>query len=251
MEVFWRLVLGHLLGDFTFQTNRIAKWKRENFWGILYHVFFHLITYIFLLILPPIDELISGEKFLGWGFYLNILWINTKIISLNGWSCVFLIFIIHIFEDTWRIWNVEKLGISDSTLNFLWDQFIHIIIIFIFFPMLQSVEITLLPEKIILIGIFFVIITHFSAILIFFLEKDFFKKDFPNTFEKYLPMSERVVLFLFFFIPKFFIIGVVLLISLQIFIHSKLKFSNPSRFNLITGDILTILIGLISRNILF
>ena len=39
MDIFWRLVLAHLLADFTFQTDFIAKWKRESIFGGLIHSF--------------------------------------------------------------------------------------------------------------------------------------------------------------------------------------------------------------------
>ena len=37
LTIFWRLVLAHLLADFSLQTNRLAAWKRQSPLGTLVH----------------------------------------------------------------------------------------------------------------------------------------------------------------------------------------------------------------------
>ena len=46
MVIFWRLLLGHLLADFTFQSNFINAWKRKSIWGMLGHCAMHPIAYV-------------------------------------------------------------------------------------------------------------------------------------------------------------------------------------------------------------
>ena len=48
MDIFWRLMLGHFLADFTFQVNAIAAWKRTSHWGLLLHCLMHPLFYIVL-----------------------------------------------------------------------------------------------------------------------------------------------------------------------------------------------------------
>ena len=49
MEIFWRLVLGHLIGDFTLQTNYIAAWKRRSVLGMVVHCGIHPVIYAVFL----------------------------------------------------------------------------------------------------------------------------------------------------------------------------------------------------------
>ena len=51
MDIFWRLMFGHLLADFTFQTNFINRWKRTSFYGLLFHCLMHPF-FMSLFILP-------------------------------------------------------------------------------------------------------------------------------------------------------------------------------------------------------
>ena len=74
MAVFWRLILAHFIADFTFQTNKVASWKRESRTGMLVHILTHpVVAYAFT-----------------WP-YLSLTWVDTRWIQLNGWVCVALI----------------------------------------------------------------------------------------------------------------------------------------------------------------
>src|SRR4051812_43217922 len=115
MIIFWRLVLAHILGDFTLQFNAIAHWKRHSKWGMAVHVLTH--------------PIVSGA--LTWPF-LGRVWIETRWLHLPGWLCVLLIGFFHYLEDEWRVWSIQKTGAPDSTVFFFWDQAVHLAVILAF-----------------------------------------------------------------------------------------------------------------------
>ena len=85
MEIFFRLILGHLLADFTFQTNYIAEGKRRKLSILILHVLIHPVCYLFLLF--P---------------YLNQVWVTWGGVPLNGWGCIAIITVLHFIEDYFK-----------------------------------------------------------------------------------------------------------------------------------------------------
>lgn len=185
MLIFWRLLLGHLLADFTFQTNFINHWKRTSFLGMLVHCATHPLCYIVLT----------------WP-YLRDIWISTPVFQLEGWACILIVFVVHFIEDEWRVFTIFKHNVPDNTLYFLWDQIIHYAVIFAVIPVgLNGSAAGLFPEHWPVLGCLFVVATHAATIMIYFIEKDFYGIDFPDFEGKYLGMAERLVLALLFLIP--------------------------------------------------
>lgn len=214
MEIFWRLILGHLVADFTLQTNYIAAWKRRNLWGLLAHCAIHPIVYALLL----------------WN-YLGRVWVEAGPFRLTGCACVLLIFLAHLAEDQWRIWSVTAHNAPDNTVFYLWDQVIHYSIIFAFSPVIDGTKTALgflsfpavagvvsaaeassfglwqrfltvvQPEPWVFAAILLVAVTHFTTVTVYFIEKDLYGADFPETKEKYLGMAERAVLTAGFLLP--------------------------------------------------
>lgn len=180
MEVFWRLLFGHLLADFTLQSNAIAAWKRRNIWGMLFHVTIHPVLYVALT----------------WP-YINDVWVRFGWVELNGWSCVLLTYVLHLFEDEWRIWSVLKRGAPDNAVLYFWDQIIHAVVLLAIFPPREKVMESLWP----VLGCLFVVVTHFGTVSIYFIEKDFFGKDYPRTSEKYTAMFGRLLVSLALILP--------------------------------------------------
>lgn len=185
MDIFWRLLFGHFLADFTFQTNQVNAMKRAGVWGMVLHSAMHPVAYA-ALTWPRLDE----------------LWVNTRLISLTGWTCVLLLFVIHFLEDEWRVFTIHRFGTPDNTAYFLWDQLIHYASIFLLFPLgLGDLGTGLMPEKWPLLGILFVLATHFTTVLVYFIEKDLWGHEFPGDTEKYLGIVERLVVALSFLLP--------------------------------------------------
>lgn len=179
MIIFWRLLFGHLLADFTLQTNAVNHWKRSSFWGMLFHCATH--PFIYILLTYP---------------FLKLPWVNLGFLSLNGWTCIFLLFLGHWLEDVWRVHTIDRYKTPDNTLYFIWDQIIHYVAIFAVAPFLElsNPAKTFFPEKWPIMGSLFVLVTSMTAIFIYFVEKDLFSSPFPKTFEKYAGMAERLIL---------------------------------------------------------
>ncbi|MBI3549620.1 MAG: DUF3307 domain-containing protein [Elusimicrobia bacterium] len=185
MLIFWRLILGHLLADFTFQTNAVNAWKRRNVWGMLVHCGMHPVIYA-VLTFP----------------YLGRDWVQVQGVGVPGWACILLIFIFHFLEDEFRIFSIFKYNSPDNTLFFIWDQTVHYACIFIFIPIgLGDLSQGWFPEKWPILMILGIVVTHFATVLLYFFEKDMVGANYPNFDEKYLAMGARLVLMMCFLLP--------------------------------------------------
>lgn len=185
MIIFWRLMFGHLLADFTFQTNFINRWKRSSIWGMLAHCAMHPLFYLAL----------------AWP-YIHDRWISIAGVGIPGWACIFIVFAVHFIEDQWRVFTIFKYNTPDNTLYFLWDQIIHYAVIFAVIPVgLRDRGLTLFPEVWPVLGCLFVLATHATTILVYFIEKDLYGRMFPDNQEKYAGMLERLILAMTFLVP--------------------------------------------------
>ncbi|MFA6002542.1 MAG: DUF3307 domain-containing protein [Elusimicrobiota bacterium] len=185
MDIFWRLLFGHLLADFTLQANFINRWKRSSLFGMLVHCALHPLCYVLLT----------------WGS-LSAYWVDTSALRMNGWLCVLLLFAAHFIEDEWRVMTIFKYKTPDNTLYFIWDQIIHVAVIFAIVPLgLIGSGQPWLPEKWPVLGCLAVLVTHTATVGMYFLEKDLHGGSFPGGDEKYLGMVERLVLALTFLMP--------------------------------------------------
>lgn len=233
MDIFWRLVFGHLLADFTFQTNYINKWKRETFTGLLVHVGMHPLFYVVL----------------AWP-YMKDFWIENSFGRLNGWWCIGIIFVTHLLEDWWRVFTIKRYGMPDNTLFFFWDQIIHFAVLFTVAPlaMTTATQTGFFPEKWPVLGCLFVLTTHACTVLIYFLEKDLQGGDFPGDDLKYLAMAERLVLALCFLFPGPAGAGVLAAawLGVMFFLRRKRLF-DLTTFTFYMGATISVLCGLAAR----
>ena len=233
MNIFWRLMFGHLLCDFTLQTNFINRWKRTSMWGLLAHCAMHPVAYLIIT----------------WPF-LNERWIDNSFLHLNGWTCIAIIFITHFLEDWWRVFTIAKYGMPDNTLFFAWDQVIHYAVIFSVAPLAATTAATpgFFPEKWPVLGCLFVLITHACTVLIYFLEKDLQGADYPGDDEKHLAMAERLVLALCFMFPTALGAGVLAAIWLAVmFFLRRRRLFDLTTFTFYMGAAVAVLCGLGAR----
>ncbi|MEK7786745.1 MAG: DUF3307 domain-containing protein [Chloroflexota bacterium] len=238
MEIFWRLMFGHLLSDFTFQTNFINRWKRTSFAGLLVHCVMHPLFYIALV----------------WP-YLDAYWVENVFFRLNGWTCIAIIFLTHLLEDWWRIYTINKYGMPDNTFFFTWDQVIHFTVIFAVAPLSMASAAYgagFFPEKWSVLGCLFVLATHTCTVVIYFLEKDLQGADYPSNDEKYLAMAERLILALCFLFPG--VAGAAGLatawLCVMFFLRRKRLF-DLTTFTFYMGAILAVACGLAARAIYY
>ncbi|OGR51246.1 MAG: hypothetical protein A3I11_02290 [Elusimicrobia bacterium RIFCSPLOWO2_02_FULL_39_32] len=264
MEIFWRLMLGHFIADFTLQTNYIAAWKRRNVWGLIVHCAIHPILYTILL----------------WN-YVGQVWLQIGTIKLTGCTCILLVFIAHLIEDEWRIWSVLKKGAPDNTFFYLWDQAIHYAIIFAFSPVVdgstgkygllnyppitgvlnsyQAMGMDIVSrfsnivrsENWVIVGILIALVTHFTTVTIYFLEKDFFGFDFPETKEKYITMAERVLVMGCFLLPGAWWLAVVAVWILRTVIYKVKKVYDLTWLNILLGNSIAVVCGIAARILVY
>jgi hypothetical protein len=229
MEIFWRLAFSHLLGDFTFQSNYLAAWKRRNQSGLLVHMAFHLFLYV-LMTWP----------------YLNRVWVGTSRFTLTGWACIFLICALHYLEDWWRVWNVNHI-LPDNFLYYFWDQVIHLVVIFAVSPVPDGLPLSRWPA----LGCLFVLTTHCATVTIYYIEKAFYGTDYPPTEEKYLSMLIRMAETACFLLPGILWIGMVLFMAYRMCWHIYKKRLDFSWTSILLGNVIVLICGAAARYVFY
>mgnify|MGYP001559081174 CR=1 FL=1 len=225
MYFFWRLLLAHLLADFTFQTDRIAKWKREDISGIFFHVL------IFLFFAVAINYQYLPQK----DFAVAILILAAT----------------HVIEDQWRVYSITKYNSPDNIGFFLGDQFVHILLIFVLAP---KNPIGAETEKWVFILIIFVAAAQFSTILIYFIKKLFYADARIITQEKYHGIAERILIVACFIIPgKWYWLILPCAVLLVIVERFSLKKTDNdldfSAFNIITSNAIAVILSITARSV--
>jgi hypothetical protein len=231
MLIFWRLLFGHLLADFTFQTNFINRWKRSSVWGMLAHCAMHPVVYAALT----------------WP-HLREVWVKAGPLQLQGWVCILLVFVVHFVEDQWRVFSIFKYNAPDNTLFFIWDQIIHYAVIFAVIPAgLRDPAGSLLPEAWPVLGCLFVLVTHACTVFVYFIEKDLYGRLYPDMQEKYLGMAERLVLAGVFLLPgNAWVILALGWLSVMHLVRSK-RYLDLSWFSFYLGGLTAVVCGLAAR----
>lgn len=190
---FYYLLLGHLLGDFTFQTDTIAKNKSISWKWILLHSIIITICMLFLVIL-------LDYKLIG-------------LVLING--------VIHFFIDYYK----SKLPVKNSLWEFIYfviDQAAHIIIIYLIsLVVIKNPNILPLPidRDTLNLLIALVFITSFSSIFIQYILRIIFYNNFRPFFiknERLIGKATRISLFIIFYFSYFISIFVLILIPVII-----------------------------------
>jgi hypothetical protein len=231
MVIFWRLLFGHLLADFTFQTDFVNRWKRSSLLGMLVHCATHPICYLALT----------------WP-YLRETWVSAGPLGVPGWACIALVFVTHFLEDQWRVFTIFRYNLPDNTLYFIWDQIIHYAIIFAVIPSaVAGANNQLIPELWPVLGCLFVIVTHACTVAIYFVEKDLYDRVFPAFQEKYAGIAERLVLALCFLVPGHsWPLLALIWLSLMHWTRSR-RFLDLSWLSFYIGGVVAVLCGIAAR----
>jgi hypothetical protein len=234
MVIFWRLLLSHLLADFTLQFDVVNRLKRKNAWGMSLHCLTHLATAVVLTYSRLWD-----------------VWFRLGPVQVNGWAALALMLAIHFMVDELRIYSMKKMGYPDGTVSFLIDQVIHVYVLFMISPMIRPGGDFFMPEKWVGIIVMSVLVTHVTTVLIYFIEKDLFGKGFPAFDEKYFLIFERAVLWSFFFASGWWWLPFTSAWAVQIFYIRWKRILDLSLVNILLSLGLTSAIGLWTRYIYF
>ena len=234
MIIFWRLLLSHLLADFTLQLDIVNRMKRKNMWGMALHCFTHFFV----------------SAALCWP-YLPQTWFRFGSVPVSGWWALAVILALHFTTDQLRVLSMRRWHYKDGTLSFLADQALHVYALFMLSPVVIPAENPLLAEKWIGIAAIFVMVTHVSTVLIYFIEKELFGKPFPDFDEKYFLIFERLVLWLFFLVEGRWWVPFALAWILQIIYVRKKRLIDLSKLNVALSVALTCALGLWARVIFY
>jgi hypothetical protein len=230
MIIFWRLLLAHLLSDFTLQFDVVNRMKRQHVWGMLLHCLTHLVVSVAFT----------------W-YYLGDVWVQIGSTGITGWWSLLLMFGLHFAVDELRIYSMKVMGYRDGTVSFLIDQFLHFYVLFMISPVVIPPVNPLLAQKWIGIACMLVLVTHFTTVLVYFIEKDLFGKPFPRFDEKYFLIFERVVLWAFFLTAGYWWTLFAAAWIFQIFYVRRKRVIDMSRLNVLLSVLLTVFLGLWTR----
>lgn len=234
MIIFWRLLLSHLLADFTLQFDVVNRLKRTSPWGMLLHCMTHLVVSVALV----------------WP-YLSQTWVQIGPLPVNGWWALTLMFALHFIVDELRIYSMNGMGYRDGTVSFLVDQFLHFYVLFMISPVVVPASSFMMSEKWTGIAAMLVLVTHFTTVLIYFVEKDLFGKGFPHFDEKYFLIFERLVLWAFFFVAGYWWIPFAAAWVFQIFYVKRKRIIDLSAMNVALSVLITCGLGLGTRYIYY
>ncbi|HAT73084.1 MAG TPA: hypothetical protein DCS63_09740 [Elusimicrobia bacterium] len=234
MIIFWRLLLAHLLADFTLQFDVVNRLKRNHLWGMLLHCLTHLAVAAALL----------------WP-YLPQTWVTLGPVGINGWWALAIMLALHFAVDQLRVYSMRTMGYHDGTVSFLADQLLHVYVLFMISPVAIPSRDMLLAEKWIGIACMLVLVTHFTTVLVYFVEKDLLGKAFPRFDEKYFLIFERVVLWAFFFVGGYWWVPFALAWVIQIIYVKKKRIIDLSPVNVALSVGVTAALGLWTRYIYY
>ncbi len=233
MIIFWRLLLSHLLADFTLQSDAVNAMKRKNVWGMAIHCLTHYFVSVALT----------------WA-YLPQAWVRLGSVEVSGWWALNIMLVLHFAIDQLRVIGMRK-RYKDGTLSFLADQALHVYVLFMISPVVMPSENCLLAEKWTGLAAIFVMVTHVSTVLIYFLEKEFYGKAFPGFDEKYFLIFERLVLWLFFLVEGRWWVPFALAWVAQLLYVRKKRLIDLSGLNVVISVVITCALGLWARSLLY
>jgi len=227
MIIFWRLLLAHFLTDYTLQTNKMAVWKSKSTLGVLAHASIFLVLSVIFT----------------WNYLGQQWW------KLPGWLCVLILFIIHFIEDEYRVKNIKKELKHDNFLFFLWDQIIHIILIFLFSPPTGEI----IEEKLVVLAVLVIFVTHFTSIVIYYLEQVIYGYDQPvNRLRgKYYFIIDRLVVFTCFLLPGYWWLIFLIIWLMRPLFYKILRIYDFTWLNTVLGNMFAVLIGVLARLIVY
>jgi hypothetical protein len=98
-----------------------------------------------------------------------------------------------------------------------------------------------------ILGILFVIVTHCATVTVWFIEKDIFGTNYPETEEKYISILQRLVVWLSFFLPNPWWVLVLVFVLFSFGRHVWSRRVDFSWTSVLLGNALAVACGFISR----
>lgn len=234
MIIFWRLLLAHLLADFTLQFNIVNRLKRTHVRGMIFHCLTHF----------AVSAALTFR-------FLDNAWFGLGAVKFTGWEVLGLMLACHFIIDELRLYSMKRLGFRDGTLSIAIDQFLHLYVIFMISPAVPLAGGFFLAEKWVVLASIFVMVTHAATMFVFFVEKDLFGRGFPGFDEKYFMILERGILWAVFFIAGWWWLPFSALWLAQLFYIRWKRIMDITRTNIFLNLALTVLLGLWARYVYY
>lgn len=220
--LFWRLLAGHFIGDFPFQTNTVFMIKTKYRWGVILHGSIAGI-FIFIFAIPYLP-------------HYPILWLF-----------LFLNLVYHVLVDKAKLIITPKLKRIGFIL-FLLDQLLHVAgcwVIAILIPSvpLYGATIPLYGNTTLMIFISVYIAVTYGALYFILSIKTSFNMPltYPDWKMKIMEFIERAAITTFTFLGSFY----YLFIALALFPRGFLFFNRKKKYNISILDLLlSLLFGL-------
>lgn len=238
MTIFWHLLFAHMLADFVFHGNRTFDLKKNT---LLYGHLLHGAVYFACLAVCV------------WPF-LNIPWVTTWSYTLNGWSVIFLLALIHALIDRLNKADIMTLDGCNAAMFLVW-QSVEILILFVVFPVLPvdspDLKRYIFGAKLLLVANGSLFVTYFLMVFIHLICRDFLNGKYPSLDAKYLSMLYRLVFFLLFLLPGWY--GYVLGLSWGVWslYYNRSRFLDDSGVRIVIGSAAALIFGIVARFLLY
>jgi len=158
-----------------------------------------------------------------------------------------LLIAIHFFEDQYRAKNIRGSPAHNNLWFFLWVQFIHIALILFFSPLRGE----FIEEKIVVLAVLLVLVTHFTSIIIYYTEKLFYQGDANRLGGKYYLMIDRLVVFGCLLLPGYFWALIFLVFIGKPLFYKILKTQGYTQLNIILSNLFSIILGGLGRLVVY
>jgi len=226
------MVLAHLLADFTLQSDLVARWKRESWFGMPLHCLMHLVMLILLT----------------WPF-LGQRWVY----GMNGWQICIVITLLHYIVDITRVFLIRRFHFRDSLAMFAADQILHYYVLFLASGHIAiPAGMNILPAKWFIIFSLFAFTAHAVTVTGYYMERELdHDKKYPPAGARYLMIGERVVLMLFFFMPGVFWMPFAFLWILQIYLMKTRRVVDISSISLALSVFMPVVTGSAGRVVFY
>jgi energy-coupling factor transporter transmembrane protein EcfT len=93
----------------------------------------------------------------------------------------------------------------------------------------------------------FVVVTHFATVTVWFIEKDIFGREYPETEEKYISILHRLVVWLSFFLPYPWWMLVLAFVLVTFIRHVWTRRVDFSWTSVLLGNSIAVACGFLSR----
>lgn len=236
MNVFWLLILAHLIADFPLQSDKIYAIRLKYKWGSLLHIGIYFVT-----------NLIVAFPLLQYKVF---------------WFAVIFLTATHLLEDWLKI-TLTQNKIKDSLLIFLVDQLIHIFFIWLAFFILFDIpepEFTnrfftnyYFNQDILLILIGLVFSAFGGGVFIYFIRKcihsiktndQFSSVQFPKIKKRRIGYIERFIATGGVILGGWYLIFVPIAFLPRLIIYRKYDLQEFLMVNLLSGLLISILSGI-------